>query len=267
MLILAGTGLHRGHLTLELIEALKTADKVYIDVYTMPNTQGIVSAIKEYAPHAVEATRSMLEDRATEIIEEARHLKIVITVSGHPLIATTHVSLLAEARARGVETRVIHGISGVVAAMTVSGLDFYKFGRTVTIPGPWRSVKPYSIVEYIYYNAVAGLHTLLLLDIDNEGRQLCLKEAKEVLLEVDRLGVLAGMPAVIVEDAGLNTERVWSTELGSIDRCQEGIASIVLPLGISRIEQEILEEIHGIKINNNLLTMARHKIIEGLRLV
>ncbi len=260
MLVLAGGGLHGGHFTLELVELLKRADVVYVEDYTMPGGVSLLGEVRRFNPRARRASRSLLEEGVDEVLSEAASRLVVIVTGGHPLIATTHVSIVAEARSRGIGVKVLQGVSGVVAAMTVAGLDFYKYGRVVTIPGPWRMVEPYSIIEYIYMNTLAGLHTLALLDIDEDRRQLCVGDALEVLARLDTLGVLRGVDVVIVEDAGLEGERVWHARVGMTNRCQEGVASIVLPLAASRIEAEMLHKIHGIKLDLGKLEAVREKI-------
>ncbi len=256
-LLLAGAGLGPGHFTRELIEALRRADMVYVEEYTMPSGLRLVEEVRRYTGRVVEASRGMLEEGAASIVEEASQGLVVVVTGGHPLIATTHVSLLALARSRGVEARVIHGVSGVVAAMTVAGLDFYKYGRIVTIPGPWRDVKPYSVAEYIYLNTAAGLHTMILLDIDEGGRQLCLGDAVETLLSVDRESVITGYKLLLVVNAGMEGERVEAIRAEPGLECHEGIASLIYPGGLSRIEAENIEAIHGIKLDPSIYQEAR----------
>ena len=260
MLVLAGGGLYRGHFTVELMEVLKRADIVYVEDYTMPSGTSLVDEVRRINPSARRASRRLLEEGVIGILSEARDKLVVIVTGGHPLIATTHISVIAEAKSMGINVKVLQGVSGVVAAMTISGLDFYKYGRTITIPGPWRGVEPYSIIEYIYMNTLAGLHTLALLDIDEDGRQLCIWRALEVLASLDRLEVLKGVDVIIVEDAGLETEKVWHTRIGVAGECQKGIASIILPLAASRIEAEMLDRIYGIKLDLGRLEVLRRKI-------
>lgn len=265
MLVLAGAGLHRGHFTRELVEELSRADVVYVEDYTMPGGLGLLNEVRRYAPKAVRAPRRLLEEEADRVVEEASVRRVVVVTAGHPLIATTHVSLIALARMRGVKVRVLQGISGVVAAMTATGLDFYKFGRIVTVPGPWRQVKPYSIMKYLYLNTAAGMHTMLLLDIAEDGRQLCLGEAVDTLLELDEAGILQGSPMLLVANAGMSGERVEPLEPRPGLGCHDGVASLVYPGGLSRIEAENLEAIYGVKLDPKLYQEAGAKATRLLR--
>lgn len=72
------------------------------------------------------------------------------------------------------------------AAIGLTGLHNYKFGRSVTIPFPENFSKtPY---EVIVQNRELGLHTLCFLDIDTEEkRYLSIREALEMLLKVEAI--------------------------------------------------------------------------------
>ena len=180
-------------------------------------------------------------------------------VPGDPLIATTHISILLEASKNKIKWKVLPGVSGVTAAMVASGLQFYKFGRTVTIPGPWRSVKAYSVVEYIYCNLEKGLHTLLLLDYI-EGRMLQPWEAAKAILELEKelsreeafYPILERLIIIIVERAGLEDQRVlWSKlkRLALSNHKSPPPTSLIIPGRIHPTEAEVINEILSIPIS------------------
>ncbi|MEB3806513.1 MAG: SAM-dependent methyltransferase [Desulfurococcales archaeon] len=253
VLILAGGGIGPGYQGRVLEEALAGADVVFVETYTVPGSGWLVEYARRLAGDRVfEATRSQLEELASRVVERARRETVVVLVPGDPLVATTHRSLIAMASAGNVEFRVIPGVSGVCAAMSSSLLDFYKFGRTITVPGPWRGVKAYSILDYIYSNACIGLHTLALLDISPDGAQLDPASAARILtgLEGD-LGekLVSAASVIVVERAGLDGERV--TVYGSLarlageDRGWREPASIVIPGSPSPIEVEHVTQAYG----------------------
>ena len=252
VLVLAGGGLGPGYETGIVGDLVSRADKVYVETYTLAGSGWLLSWARRLAgERVVEAPRSLLEEGSRGVIEEARHSLVVVLVPGDPLVATTHRSLIVEAERLGVPWRVVPGVSGVCAAKTRSLLDFYKFGRTVTVPGPWRGVKAYSVIEYILANACAGLHTLLLLDVEPGGRgQLDPGEAARVILSLARdLGVegfLAGAPVIVVERAGLPGERASMYRLGEVP--VEGWrtpSSMALPGPLNPVEREALEAAYG----------------------
>ncbi|MCE4599969.1 MAG: SAM-dependent methyltransferase [Desulfurococcales archaeon] len=252
-LILAGGGLGPGYQGRILEGVLARADVVFVETYTVPGSGWLVEYARGLAGDRVfEATRSQLEELASRVIERARRELVVVLVPGDPLVATTHRSLIAMASTENVEFRVIPGVSGVCAAMSLSLLDFYKFGRTITVPGPWRGVKAYSILDYIYSNACIGLHTLALLDISPGGAQLDPASAARILtgLEGD-MGekLVARASVIVVERAGLDSERITVyeslAELAGEDGDWREPASIVIPGSPSPIEAEHVAQAYG----------------------
>ncbi len=187
LLYFIGLGLNPKALTLEAIEVLEKIDKVIIDKYTsiIPGFDPFI--IKKYCScEIVFARREMLEGRGVdEIVEEASTKDIAILVPGDPFIATTHDIIRIEALKRGIKVRVIHNASIYSVAASATGLQMYRFGKTVTVVYP-DSFKPYSVVETIYDNLSRGLHTLLLLDLRvDEERFMNIKEAVDILLDLD----------------------------------------------------------------------------------
>ncbi|MCE4612418.1 MAG: diphthine synthase [Desulfurococcales archaeon] len=254
MLVVAGLGISRDHVTLGLMELLEKADKVYLDTYTMPIDDDLNRFLgSRFKGKLVQSTRRLLEDEYIKILEEARERHVIILIPGDPLIATTHISLIVEAVRRGIRVKVIPGISGVVAAMTATGLSYYKFGRTATIPGPWRHTTPYSTLEVVYSNMCMEAHTLLLLDIDDYGRQLKpIDGLKELVRLEKRIGhsVLRDITVLIVWDAGTEMEKVVGYEPKRSFPIYEGrIASIVVPGRVNRIEAEHVDVLHGIRLD------------------
>lgn len=238
------------------MELASKADVVYVDVYTSPGASWLAEELSRLAGgRVVAAGREVLEQGAWRIVEEAREGLVVVAAPGDPLVATTHVSLLVEAARRGVEWRVIPGVSGVVAAKTASGLQYYRFGRTFTIPGPWRGVRAYSVVEYAYTNICAGLHSAVLLDVDDEGRQLPPGEAAGILLDLERevageLGVepvLHRLMALVVSRAGQPGQLVDHGRLPDVGSARwSPPATLVIPATVHPTEAEALQALHGV---------------------
>jgi len=185
MLTLVGLGLYdEKDVTLRGVEAAKAADAVYVELYTNA-WRGRDALEKIVGKKIVELKREDLEHGAAKLIAEAESKDVVLFVSGDPLIATTHSTLLADARAVGVEARVVHNAS-IVSAIGETGLHVYKFGATATVPFPEKTggKLPESVYDVLKSNEVAGLHTLLLLDITPE-RCMTPNEAMRTLLEIE----------------------------------------------------------------------------------
>ncbi|MFQ6009509.1 MAG: diphthine synthase [Candidatus Aenigmatarchaeota archaeon] len=178
MLYLIGLGLgDEKSLSLEAIEAAKKC-KCYCELYTNKWFGNIAGLERLVETGVKELKRKDLEEGTEEIVREARQKDIAIFVPGDPLAATTHVELVLEAKKQGTEVKIIHN-SSIFSAVAESGLQLYKFGRTATVPfsGQMEAVK-----EALEANRAAGLHTLLLLDLDVEGKKyMTVPEALKML--------------------------------------------------------------------------------------
>jgi len=154
-------------LSLRALEEARDCDKLYAELYTM-KLATTIAALTELTLRPVQyLRRDDLEDRADVIIEEARGSHIGVLVGGDCLSATTHISLIIEAVKRGIKVSIIHG-SSIFSSVAESGLSIYKFGRTVTLPFEEKGSVD-TILKVIKENLEQGLHTLVLLDLDNEA--------------------------------------------------------------------------------------------------
>jgi len=260
-LLLVGGGYAEGLQTVEALDALRAAEKVYVDTYTVPGSRWLLALARRVSGGAVvEARRSVLEEGSRVIVEEALSSVVAVLVAGDPLIATTHASLLAEAARAGAEVRVLPGVSGVCAAKSVSLLHYYRFGRTVTVPGPWRGVKAYSVVEALYGNMCVGLHTMLLLDVaeggsaqlsPGEALRSILRHEAELAAEAGFEPSLEGLPALIVS-AGARGDHYVAAHSSVGEALQashpEGrVYSVIVPAEPHPSEEWVLREVHGFK--------------------
>ncbi len=185
MLTLVGLGLwDEKDLTLRGIEVAKTADKVYIELYT--NIWHGKDDLEKIIDRKIEELkREDLEQNLFKIIDESKNRKIVIFVPGDPLVATTHSVLIEEAKKAGIETKVIHNAS-IISAVGEIGLHIYKFGATATVPFREKTggKLPESVYDTIKMNKNNSLHTLLLLDIAKK-RCMTANEAMKTLLAIE----------------------------------------------------------------------------------
>jgi len=136
-LLFIGLGLYGiKSLSLAGLEEARKADAVFLETYTslMP-ALSIVELEKLVGKCISIVSRQDLEqEEGRKILDEAKRGKAALLVPGDPLIATTHVDLRIRAKRQGIESYVVHGASIVSAAIGLSGLQNYKFGRSVTIP-------------------------------------------------------------------------------------------------------------------------------------
>jgi diphthine synthase len=187
-LVFVGLGLHdEMGISLRGLEETRSADSVFMELYTSLLPDFSMKHFEEICGKKVQilSRRDIEEDDGERVLYAAGRGGVVFLVPGDPLIATTHVALRVEAEKRGIKTFVVNGASILSAVIGLSGLQNYKFGKTVTIPfsdgSP--SETPY---EVILENSGRGLHTLCLLDIRaGEKRYMSIHEALTLLLEVE----------------------------------------------------------------------------------
>lgn len=170
-------------ITLRGLEAVKKADIVYAEFYTSRLTVPVDRLEKAFGRKIELLERRHLEEESRRLIEEARMRDVVVLVPGDPMIATTHSSIMVEARKTGVEVRVIHNASIVSAIAGVTGLHIYRFGKIATISYPYGNVVPMTPLNVIKQNQSINAHTLLLLDLNPEP--MTIRYAVELMERID----------------------------------------------------------------------------------
>lgn len=182
MLYLIGLGLwDENDISLRAIDALKKCEEVFLETYTnkwLGNIEALEDVIgKKVTP----IKRTQVEsEMLTDIAKED---DIALLVPGDPLVATTHVQLMIDAKNKGIDVKVIHS-SSIYTAVAETGLQLYKFGRATTLAFIEKSFKPSSPFEMIMENRKAGLHTLVLLDVKEDGRYMTVADGIFVLSEL-----------------------------------------------------------------------------------
>jgi len=189
-LVFVGLGLFdEKDVSLRGLEEIKEADTVFVEFYTSLMVGLSVRKLEKLIGKGVSviSRRHLEEENGQMILQKAEKGKTVLLVPGDPLIATTHVDLRIRAEKLGIKTRVIHGASIISAAIGLSGLQNYKFGRSVTVPFPesgFVSETPYLVIKE---NGKMGLHTLCFLDVKvEEEKYMTVKDGLEALLTVEK---------------------------------------------------------------------------------
>jgi len=189
-LVFVGLGLcDEKDISLRGLEQIKEATAVFAELYTSLMLGLSVQRLEKLVGKKVSivSRRVLEEEEGGLILQQAKKGKTVLLVPGDPLIATTHVDLRIRAEGQGIKTRVIHGASIISAVIGLSGLQNYKYGRSVTIPFPengFISETPYRVIGE---NRKMGLHTLCFLDIRaDEKRYMTAKDGLETLLAMEK---------------------------------------------------------------------------------
>ena len=210
---------------IEGLDIISKADVVYLEQFTSPigksDLEKIKNAMKgEFIP----AKRWLVED-GNEILQISKEKDVVLLSYGDPYIATTHIELRTRAIENKIQTRSIHASSSLTSMIGECGLHFYKIGRIATIMSEMKSLTtPYDI---IYKNIIAGNHTILLLEY-NQDKDFFLdpKEALKGLLETEegqKRNVLTKSSYVIVTSRiGFKDQTIISGKISSLEEIDFG---------------------------------------------
>lgn len=167
MLVFAGLGISGADsITLELKRELEKADLVYLEQFTSPILEKETNRIKSLTKGNFKLAKRWLVEDGNEILQNAKKENVVLLSYGDPFIATTHIELRTRAIRESIQTRSIHSSSSLTSMIGECGLHYYKIGRVVTLMSESKSFSyPYYI---IYKNIVEGVHTVLLLEYNQD---------------------------------------------------------------------------------------------------
>ena len=162
MLYIIGLGLNAKGISAEGLEALARCKKVYLENYTVDFPYSVGELGETIGKKIELADREYVE--GLSIVDEAAKLNIALLIYGSPLTATTHISLIEEAKAVGIKYKLIYGAS-VLDAVAETGLQIYKFGKIASMPEWKKSYEPDSFMEVVKENMSISAHSLILIDI------------------------------------------------------------------------------------------------------
>ncbi len=184
-LVFIGLGLHdEKGMTLRGLEEARSADVLFAELYTSSLAGAALDSIERLVGKPIRKLGRAEVEGGRVILEAAAGSKVGLLVVGDPMAATTHVDLRLRAAADKIPTRIVHGVSILTAAAGALGLQAYKFGRTTTVPFSTAGFAPTSPIEAILENRRAGLHTLVLLDLKEDGSCLPPRTAIASLLRM-----------------------------------------------------------------------------------
>jgi diphthine synthase len=186
-LIFIGLGLgNEKGITIKGLEAAKECDLLFMENYTSILEEGSIASLEKQLGKPIQMLERADVETGGAVLEMAGIKKVGFLVPGDAMSATTHVDMRLRAIALGIETEVICGVSAFTAIPAMLGLQNYKFGRTVTIPLPEPNYNPTSFYERAYENFKLGLHTLCLLDIQQDkGKFMTANQALDVLEAIE----------------------------------------------------------------------------------
>ena len=173
-------------ITLKGLERVKASEYVFLEDYTSILNIDISRLTELYGKEIIRADRNLVENRAEEeILEKAKNKDVAFLVVGDIFGATTHADLLMRAKEMNIRCTITHNTS-IINAVSETGLELYKFGKTTSIPFPEGSHRPSTAYDVIASNLKNGLHTLALLDIKrDEDKYMTVGEAIRILLDIE----------------------------------------------------------------------------------
>jgi len=189
-LVFVGLGLYSERdMSLQGVDEARTAETVFAELYTSLMPKLDTAKLEKLIGKEISfvSRRDLEDDCGKKILKATEKGKTALLAPGDPFIATTHVDLRLRAEKQGIKTRIVHGASIVSAVMGLSGLQNYKYGRSVTIPFSEQGVVAETPYNVIGENKKRGLHTLCFLDIKAEERRyMTIKEGLQALLSVEK---------------------------------------------------------------------------------
>jgi len=247
------------HMTERAKSVARGCEKRYLEGYTavLPAEQealleGIIGPWEKLMRPSVE--------KPEKLLEEARGASIALLVVGDPMQATTHIDLEARCAERGVGFDIVPGMSATSLAVSLSGLQSYRFGRQVTLPFSYGDYLATSPLEMIDANYVGGLHSLVLLDLDPTGmgfdppkpmqpeeavamlERMCARLVEEQGERESLETPVRDWDGILLSDIGTERQRVIAGHLSDLSEVEGGwIHTLILPAEMSGNEREAFE--------------------------
>lgn len=187
MLYLIGLGLNEKGISVEGREAVKKCKKVYLENYTVEFPYDVKNLDKVVGKKVIGLGRNEVE--SLRLVEESKKEDVALLVSGCPLFATTHVSLLEDCKKMKVKYKIIYAAS-VFDAVAESGLQLYKFGKVSSMPAWQKNFEPDSFLDFVKENQKIDAHSLILIDIGlsfSDALDQLVKASKSKKLKLDKI--------------------------------------------------------------------------------
>jgi len=165
MLYLIGLGLNYDGISKYGLAVAKKCKKIYLENYTVDFPYSLQQLKDIVGKKIIPVDRNFVEN--FEIIDQAKQCDVALLIYGSPLTATTHISLIQEAKASKIKYQIIYGAS-IFDAVGETGLQIYKFGKIASMPAWKKNYEPDSFMEIIQQNLASQAHSLILIDIGLE---------------------------------------------------------------------------------------------------
>jgi len=233
MLYLIGIGLNEKGTSLEGLEAIKICKKIYLENYTVDFPYSIKDLEKTIGKEIILSDRNFIEDMK-DLINEAKKQDIALLVYGSPLTATTHITLIQEAKKQKTKYKIIYSGS-ILDGVAECGLQLYKFGKITSIP----NFDADSFIETIKENQKINAHSLVLIDIGlgfGDAIERLENAINKNNIKIDKL--------IVCSMLGTDNSRIYYNDISKLKNLKLEIKSpfcFIIPGKLHFLEKEVLE--------------------------
>jgi diphthine methyl ester synthase len=236
MLYIIGLGLNERSTSQSGLDAIKKCKKVYFENYTVDFPYSEKELEKNIKKKIIPADRGVVE--SDKLIKEAKKENVCLLVYGSPLTATTHISLIQEAKKNKIKCEIVYNGS-VLDAVAETGLQIYKFGKITSMPKWSNSFKPTSFMEIVKQNQKIDAHSLILIDIG-----LDLKNAIEELeISAKEHSIMIGK-IVLCSRLGTKDSKIIYKNAENIKNLNaKKPYCLIIPSKLHFLEEEVLKQI------------------------
>lgn len=232
MLYLIGLGLDVQGISKQGLAIAKKCKKVYLENYTVDFPYSTEQLKEVIGKKINSANREFVE--SLKIIDEAKRKDVALLVYGSPLTATTHISLIQEAKDCNVRYKIIHNAS-ILDAVSETGLQLYKFGKIASMP----EFEADSFIEVIKDNQKINAHSLILIDIGLEFNQALekLKKAKDIhKIKLNKI--------IVCSKLGTKHSRIYYNNIENFKGKKiQAPFCLIIPSKLHFLEKEVLDKL------------------------
>ncbi len=228
MLYLIGLGLNVDGISKYGLSVARKCKKLYLETYTVDFPYSYEELEEVIGKKIIPVDRVFVEN--LKLLDEAEKMDVGLLVYGSPLTATTHITLLQEAKKSGIRHKVIYNAS-ILDAVAETGLQLYKFGKIASIP----NFEADSFTEIIRENQKIDAHSLILIDIG--------MESKDVLERISEMEGIKLNKIVVCSRLGTQNSNIYYNRIENLkDENIEKPFCIIIPGKMHFVEREVLEE-------------------------
>jgi len=244
MLYIIGLGLNKEGITREGLSSIEKCVKIYLEGYTVDFPYAISELEESLGKKIEKLARGDVE--SDKLVKEAKKENIALLVYGSPLFATTHTSLIMDAKKAGIETSIIYSTS-VFDAIAETGLQLYKFGKITSMPCWKKNFTPDSFLDIVKENLSIKAHSLILTDIG-----LNLKDSLSQLEISGKNKKMKFEKIIVCSQMGTEDRKIFYDTLDNLKKKDVKMPfCLILPSEMHFLEKEALlsvcEQVHEIK--------------------